>query len=133
MTIFNLTQHSATEEQINAGVKDLDADLRMLLKKFLTFEDIPSSEKLQNRADFITAMLEAQIMRDDDGEFPERRRAMIGGAPFFMRVLEEHLLGSHIEPMYAFSVRESVEHADDDGIVIKRNVFRHKGFVRPYH
>ena len=56
---------------------------------------------------------------------------MIGGAPFLMSPLESALLNNGIEPVYAFSTRESVEKKLPDGSVQKTNIFKHKGFVPP--
>jgi hypothetical protein len=39
------------------------------------------------------------------------------------------LRAADITPLYAFSVRESVEQALADGSVRKVNVFRHAGFI----
>ena len=55
--------------------------------------------------------------------------AMIGGAPWMMSALEGALLDAGVQPVYAFSVRESVEQVQPDGSVRKVNVFRHVGFV----
>ena len=46
-----------------------------------------------------------------------------------MSSLEKHLKINNIQPMYAFSVRESIEVVNDDGSVTKKNVFKHIGFV----
>ena len=54
---------------------------------------------------------------------------MIGGAPFFMGALEAALYRRDLTPLYAFSRREVVEKATDDGAVTKTAVFRHEGFV----
>ena len=54
---------------------------------------------------------------------------MLGGAPFFMIVLHEMLADNGINPVYAFSVRESEEQVQADGSVKKVAVFRHRGFV----
>jgi len=54
---------------------------------------------------------------------------MIGGAPFLMSALEDALVIAGITPLYAFSVRESVEAEQADGSVRKVAVFRHLGFV----
>lgn len=56
---------------------------------------------------------------------------MIGGAPFFMRYLEVALLDQSVEPVYAFTCRETKEITVDGGLQ-KTSVFRHVGFVRPY-
>lgn len=57
------------------------------------------------------------------------KEAMIGGAPFFMSTLESALKSAGITPVYAFSVRDSVEKPDGNCGVTKTNVFRHVGFV----
>ena len=59
------------------------------------------------------------------------RRAMIGGAPFFMSTLERVLVLNGIKPLYAFSERVSEETTAPDGAVTKINVFKHIGFVDP--
>jgi hypothetical protein len=65
----------------------------------------------------------------DEGEHPTH--AMIGGAPWMMAALESALLDAYITPLYAFSVRESVEIAQPDGSVVKTAVFKHVGFYNP--
>jgi len=54
---------------------------------------------------------------------------MIGCAPYFMRPLARALLAVNLRPLYAFSIRESVERIRADGSIEKVNVFRHVGFV----
>lgn len=117
MTIINLTQHQATPEQgcIEVGRKDH-------LKELLTFVEIPSKQEMEDRAEMILFMIEETL-----GEMPEK--AMIGGAPFFMSTLEKALKERGVTPVYAFSQRESVEEVQEDGTVVKRNVFKHIGFV----
>lgn len=65
------------------------------------------------------------------GDYAEEgaESAMIGGAPFLMAPLEGALRTRGVIPLYAFSVRESVEEALPDGSVRKTQVFRHAGFV----
>ena len=53
---------------------------------------------------------------------------MIGGAPFFMGILEQELKKQGIKPVYAFSQRESVDKEMADGSVQKVAVFKHLGF-----
>jgi hypothetical protein len=53
---------------------------------------------------------------------------MIGGAPFLMAHLQYDLFEKRIKPLYAFSVRESVENTLPDGRVIKTAAFKHLGF-----
>lgn len=121
MTILNMTQHPATAEQIEAGVLDLSPDDRALLAQALTFDTCPDESVLLTRAKSI-AMMAA-------GHSSGARSAMIGGAPYLMRPLEKALWDEDIRPLYAFSVRDSVERIRPSGAVEKVAVFRHSGFV----
>jgi len=121
MTIINLTQHPATAEQIEAGVIDLSPDDRALLAQALTFETCPDESVLRTRAQSIALMAA--------GHSSGARSAMIGGAPYFMRPLEQALWDQNIRPLYAFSIRESIERPRPSGAVEKVTVFRHAGFV----
>ena len=121
MTILNLTQHPATEEQIAAGVVDLSPDDRALLAQALTFDEVPDQSVLNTRATTIALMAA--------GHSSGARSAMIGGAPYFMRPLEQALWDQNIRPLYAFSIRESIERPRPSGAVEKVTVFRHAGFV----
>ena len=116
MTIINLTQHAPTPEQSAAGVANpthWDA-----VKVLSTFDEVPTYSALFFRAREIARIAKAQ----------GATRAMIGGAPFFMRHLEDALHMQGIEALYAFSRRESVEETLPDGSVRKTNVFKHVGF-----
>lgn len=121
MTIVNLTQHNATNDQIDAGVFNVDYDHNELdyLRSLLTFDSIPTIEDMQQRADEIAKI----ALRTN------AKKAMIGGAPFFMGYLETALKSVGIQPLYAFSQRVSVETTAEDGTVTKQNVFKHIGFV----
>jgi hypothetical protein len=117
--IINLTQHIGTPEQ---GCEELEENLRKEVLGLITFDEIPSNEEMCSRAERIAKI--ASIHGADV--------AMIGGAPYFQRPLEEALLFVDIEPVYAFSKRESVDTVQPDGSVRKISVFKHIGFVRPY-
>jgi len=117
--ILNLTQHPATADQISQDVIDVDADCRQELSELLTFDELPSVLLIERRAQALVAMaLLAGV-----------KRAMIGGAPFLMEPLAATLRANGIDPVYAFSRRESVEKPDGHGGVIKTAQFRHLGFV----
>lgn len=121
MIIVNLTQHNATNDQIDAGVFNLDYDHNELdfLRSLLTFDTIPTIQEMQQRADDIAQIaVRANV-----------QKAMIGGAPFFMGYLETALKSVGIQPLYAFSQRVSIETTAEDGTVTKQNVFKHIGFV----
>lgn len=117
MNIINLTQHAATEEQAAAGV--IEPANKAEVQALLTFSSLPSQAEIGKRAIAL-----ANIARDSGV-----RAAMIGGAGYLMHALELELQYVNVIPLHAFSVRESIEETQDDGSVVKRNVFRHVGFV----
>lgn len=121
MQILNLTQHSPTPEQIEAGVVDVNPEHRVKLQSLLNFDKIPKRDDIVQRANAI-----AEIAMSYNCP-----KAMIGGALWLMSELEQALVlcPSNIQPVYAFSVRESVEHHNEDGTVTKKMVFKHIGFV----
>jgi len=123
MRIINLTQHPATPDQIKAGV--IEPRNKGKIRELLTFNELPNKDELKVRAkalvDYITI--------DEETKF---NAAMIGGAPFFMSVLENALRRMGIIPLYAFSKREVVEKTLPSGKVVKTQVFKHLGFVEPY-
>lgn len=117
--ILNLTQHNASREQIEAGVENVPASISEEVKKLLTFNSLPSKSDIDARAKEL-ANIALQC---------GARKAMIGGAPYLMSALEEALKENGIKPLYAYSERVSVEVELEDGSVVKRNVFKHLGFV----
>lgn len=112
--MINLTQHTATQEQVAAGVVDLCPKSRAELGALLTFNAPPSAEEMGTRAAGICRLVPYGTVS-----------VMIGGAPFFMRTLEDALSACGYQPYYAFSVRDSVDGPDGR----KTSVFRHAGFV----
>ena len=127
--IVNLTQHTATPEQVAQGVVDLNDEVRNALVAALTFDDLPTLAEIEDAADVVAELACQNGIAGDDGDSPWPGAAMIGGAPFLMAPREAALRSRGIEPVYAFSRRESVESIKPDGSVIKTNVFRHVGFV----
>jgi len=120
--ILNLTQHVATPEQVAAGVQDLPKAERAHLVALLTVDALPTRQEIDARCADI-ALLAALAVEQHPVQ------AMIGGAPWMMRALEDALIEQGIEPIYAFSVRESAEQVQPDGSVRKVMVFRHAGWV----
>lgn len=119
MKILNLTQHQATQDQIENGVIDLDVSTKEWLTSMLTFDTLPTAEDIEHRASAIAR--NTRMLGYD--------KAMIGGALWLMSSLEKHLKMNNIQPLYAFSIRESVETVNGDGSVTKKNVFKHIGFT----
>lgn len=118
MKILNLTQHSATKDQIEAGVVELQQEEKKVLADLLTFEEIPTSAEMESRARKIVVFV------DDDID-----AVMIGGAPYFMPPLQKALQKACLKVLYAFSKREVIEKQMEDGSVQKSQVFKHVGFV----
>ena len=119
--IINLTQHVPTYDQMKAGVitpSDHDA-----VKKLLTFNELPTTEQIASSAEQLASTAAGEAFAADT------KYVMIGGAPFLMAPLESALLAKGLVPLYAFSKRVSVEETQKDGSVVKRNVFKHIGFI----
>ncbi len=123
--ILNLTQHPGTPEQ---GVTDLTGEALAALKMALTFDAIPTAQEITERAEYIAELACVNGMGGEDDD-PIPTAAMIGGAPYLMAPLERGLRQRGIDPLYAFSVRESAEQTQPDGSIRKVNIFRHAGFV----
>jgi hypothetical protein len=117
VSIFNLTQHAATPDQVRAGVVE-PADKRAV-STLLTFDAAPDQGELARRASALAAMAAAA----------GTPAAMIGGAPYLMAPLERALKAAGIKPVYSFSERRSEEQTQPDGSVRKVQVFQHVGWV----
>ena len=128
--IINLTQHAATAEQVAVGVVDLPAEQREALIDALTFESIPDAGEIRARAHDIAELACFNGIGGDDGDDPFPSHAMIGGALWLMAPLAKELRLRSIEPVFAFSVRETEEKVQPDGSVKKVAIFRHAGFVQ---
>ncbi len=129
MMILNLTQHPATPDQITDGVIDLPGQQRSALIEALTIDALPDREAIDARADYIAELACRNGLGDDGVDDQQPSQAMIAGAPWMMRALEDALISRAIEPVYAFSRRDSVEAVQPDGSIRKTAVFRHVGFV----
>ena len=116
--VINLTQHPATEEQEFDGV--FEPQNKEDVRRLLTFDTIPNKGVL-----YMRAVQLAEIASESGAKF-----AMIGGAPYLMSPLEDALKREGITPLYSFSERESIEETLPTGEVIKKSVFRHKGFIK---
>ena len=124
--ILNLTQHPASQEQIEAGV--IEPTKKEYVKELLTFNELPTKQQIKEKAKKIAVY--ASFVFRNTKDFKDRK-AMIGGAPYLMSQLEEQLRRYRIEPIYAFSQRVS-EEKEIDGKIVKTNVFKHIGFVSTY-
>ena len=137
--ILNLTQHTATPEQREAGVYDPKTPED--IKAALTFNELPSKQEIETKALTLAALAVREVFHQVLADRPESEemldiesqmlgmRVMIGGAPYLMAPLEKALRDANLTPVYAFSKRESVEVILDNGDVRKTAVFKHLGFV----
>ena len=119
--MINLTQHSASSDQVLSGVVDLPEKEKSILVSLLTVDSLPTRQEIESRCHEIGKLAISYN--------PSATRAMIGGAPWMMSSLESALSAVGITPVYAFSIRESVDQHQPDGSVRKIAVFRHVGFV----
>jgi hypothetical protein len=128
--ILNLTQHSATAEQITDGVFDPNAEDRAYISGLLTFEQAPTKDDVRKRAK-VLAQFAFDLCEEKLEESPGAtvEHVMIGGAPYLMGPLERELEALRLVPVYAFSQRRSVDVPQPDGSVRKVTEFRHAGFV----
>lgn len=119
--MLNLTQHIATQEQIEAGVIEPTTEVKKTIQALLTFNTLEETQEITERAYKL-----ARIAKEHGAE-----RAMIGGAPFLMPALESMLATGDISAHYAFSQRIVEEVSKEDGTVEKKAIFKHVGFVPP--
>jgi hypothetical protein len=155
MTIINLTQHNATQDQIEAGVIDLETSRKESLARLLTIDENtlmnPAiEEEMEARAVAITHLIWPEIQREIamrsasiSAEIEKGKtivawnlmrhepllHAMIGGFPFLMRFLEKALNQIGVRPLYATSTRIAKEVVNPDGTVTKTSEFKHIGFL----
>jgi hypothetical protein len=127
--ILNLTQHPASADQIAVGVVDLTGDELASLKEALTFGALPDAQEIRDRAEHVAELACMNGLGGDEGDDPFPDQAMIGGALWLMAPLAEALRARSVEPLFAFSVRETAEQPQPDGSVRRVSVFRHAGFV----
>jgi hypothetical protein len=121
MKVINLTQHTATPDQIEAGV--VEPKNKEQIKRVLTFNNLPSKEEVETKAMELVDIAKKECVRINTD------KVMVGGAPFLMPVLDKLLRQEGITPLYAFSKRVTEEVMQEDGTVRKVQVFKHEGFV----
>jgi len=114
--IINLTQHTPLPAQIAEGV--FSSSKHEEIRGLLTFHEAPTTKEMIKRA------LELSVIAREEGA----EYALIGGAPYFMPILEKVLLDSGIIPLYAFS-RRQVEEVTENGTTKKIVVFHHERFI----
>ena len=136
--LVNLTQHTLTKEQFSHNEENLvevtfkpyngvSKGSTDYVKHLLNFTSLPTRDEIIKRAaalaDYASGLLD-QAKNNNDKLF-----AIIGGAPYLMGALETALKERGIQPLYAYSQRESVETINTDGTVVKTAVFKHIGYI----
>jgi len=116
--IYNLTNHIPTEEQKQDGIVELPPTIKAEIRELINFEELPSKEELQERAQKITRILLAHNIK----------KVLIGGAVFFMPILVWELNANGITPYASFSKRDVEEYKEND-TVIKKVKFKHIGLI----
>lgn len=122
--ILNLTQHEPTSEQYDVVNWNHE-----LVKELITFDDIPTKEEMVERANQIACIAVSFFLNNPQAGDYFSAPVMIGGAPFFMGVLESVLKENGLHPLYSFSKRVSMD-AYIDGKIVKKSEFKHIGWVR---
>lgn len=135
---INMSQHPWAQAQIEEledkgyEVVTFDSETQARVKGLLTFDNLPTREEMVERAEALAEIAAWYISRSPEGYINnDVALAMVGGAPWFMSVLESKLRDKHVMPIYAFSQRVSEEVTLPDGTVEKRNYFKHEGFIYP--
>lgn len=118
--VVNLTQHNPTPQMREAGVTDIIPSAIDLLN----FYNPPTYEEMVERAITLSNIVKR--------ECPDATTVMLGGAPFFMGILESVLHSDGYDIVYAFSRRIVLEERQEDGTVKKTSTFVFDGFVRPF-
>lgn len=123
-TILNLTQHQATQDQLDAGVFEPTPAQKARIKEILTFDSsvLKYPEIIEERAAEMAALV-TQFYSS------VHVKLMIGGAPFFMGPLGNKLTNIGYKVVYSFTDRVSVDQVNEDGTITKTSVFKHLGFV----
>ena len=136
--LVNLTQHTLTREQFSHNGEDMveitfkpyngvSKGSTDYVKHLLNFTSLPTRDEIISRATALADYAEGLLSQaKNDGD---RLFALIGGAPYLMGALEQKLKERGIQPLYAYSQRESVETINSDGSVTKTAIFKHIGYI----
>ena len=119
MTIINLTQHDATQDQLDAGVVNLIGEAAYKLKQAYRFNYVPSAEEKNRRVREIV-----QIAIDCKAE-----KALLDGPAWLTSALERELAVHEISAVYSFSMYPIIMTMEGDGTLVKRQRIKHMTFI----
>lgn len=114
--ILNLTLHTATFEQITAGV--IEPPSKKQVRELLTFGTIPTANEIGLRAVKLATIAGTSGCQS----------AMIDGPPYLMRPLEEALEDIGINGLFSFLGRDWIE-TKVGGKTVRTPVLIHKGWL----
>lgn len=123
MKIVNLTQFDETQAQILEGVFSMSDEDKAKVRELITFEEIPTVEEMRKRAHEISFIAYGYLAQRG------ATHAMISGAPYFAKYLEQELRDSGLTPIYSFSKRRSETRIMPDGSTKVTAMFEHAGWV----
>lgn len=138
--LINLTQHTLTKEQFSHKGENLveitfkpyngtSKGTVDYVKHLLNFTSLPTKEDIMSRATALADYAEGLLNQAKNDNDNDKLFALVGGAPYLMGALETALKERGIQPLYAYSQRESVETINTDGTVVKTAVFKHIGYI----
>jgi len=128
--LLNLTQHDATKEQIKDGLVDPNESEKSVIRKLLTFDDVPTAEQMIDKSMSLYYLALHLIEK-----YKTAPTVMLAGAPWFLPLVEHQLKKGGVKAVYSFSKRCVEEQISKDGKSVKKvSVFKHVQFIgSPYN
>ena len=120
--IVNLTMSQSTPEQMKEGLLFRTPEQNKTVIKLLTFDTLPSTKKITNRARKLADM--AIDILGTEGHF-----ALINGPSYLMGILEVELENRGIQPLHSFIKKKKIVERIKDEPVKTVTTFNHGGFV----
>lgn len=117
--ILNLTQHPATKEQKKEGVVDLEGKDLEMLKELITFDEMPDKKNLELASYGLINIAKKHGFNN----------VLIGGACYFMPILDKIMKDHNINAFYAYSKRNAIDKYVD-GKIVTEYTFEHEGFLK---
>lgn len=144
MPILNMTQHTATVDQVATGIVDLPASYLEALRDILTLPADYTKTELEFRAKRLVGLakdawadiahnnaIQAGHLPPDDVYqnhfYHTSKEVMVGGLPSLMSHLERAFAAEGFKVGYARTERVSVDQPQADGSTKKTAVFKHTG------
>lgn len=117
--IFNLTKHRSTWREQKMGVIEPTWRVKKDIIGLQSFPDLPDQESLEKRAHKLAGI----------AKLSGCKKALIGGASFFMSTLEMALCYHGIEPVFIWNLKNDNNEWQFGGFV--ESAFVMKGWLKP--